>query len=424
MLKICSSKEELLSILESRAEQSSAKAEEAARAIIDEVRKNGDKALKEYTKKFDRVELDSLYLDTDEQERLISLLPKEMYETMEKAAENIRRFHLKQLQRSYVDTYDGKVLGQRIMPLERVGLYIPGGTAAYPSTVLMNAIPAKVAGVKDLVLATPAKEGGINPAVAAAARICGVDKILLVGGAQGIAAMAYGTESVKRVDKIVGPGNMYVAAAKRLVFGKVDIDMIAGPSEVLVIADRYADPSYVAADLLSQAEHDVMAAVVLLSDSRELIDKVSSEVKRQLKLLPRSEIAASSVNNFGCALLVRDIKEACDISNEIAPEHLELSVKAPFEILEDITNAGSVFLGENAPEPLGDYFAGPNHVLPTNGTARFSSPLSVDGFMKKQSFLYCSREGLEAVKDDVIRFAEYEGLGAHANSVRIRFEKR
>ncbi|MBE6552353.1 MAG: histidinol dehydrogenase [Ruminococcaceae bacterium] len=422
MLRFCKNKEELLSLLGSRAEETSSKAEAAAKEIIENVRKDGDKALREYTLKFDKVELSDLYLSESEQERLISMLPAELYKTMEKAADNIRRYHEKQLQRSYVDTYDGKVLGQRIMPLERVGLYIPGGTASYPSTVLMNAIPAKVAGVKDLVLATPAKKDGISPAVAAAARICGVDKILLAGGAQGIAALAYGTESVKKVDKIVGPGNMYVAAAKRLVFGKVDIDMIAGPSEVLVIADEYANPEYVAADLLSQAEHDAMAAVVLLTDSKSLAEKVCKEVEKQLALLPRCEIAALSVNNFGCVLVTKDIKEACDISNEVAPEHLELSVKAPFEILEDIKNAGSVFLGEYSPEPLGDYFAGPNHVLPTNGTARFSSPLCVDSFMKKQSFLYCSRKGLEAVKDDVIGFAEYEGLGAHANSVRIRFK--
>jgi len=414
---------ELLELLRERADETPDEIVATVRGVLADIKKGGDKALREYGKKFDKVEREELYLTAKERAEYIDKCPKELRSTIEKAAKNIFEFHEKQKHTGYITASDGKVMGQRVIPLARVGMYVPGGTAAYPSSVLMTAIPATVAGVKSLVMTTPPKAEGLNPAVVCAAEVAGVTDILMAGGAQAVAALAYGTESVKRVDKIVGPGNIFVATAKRLVYGTVDIDMIAGPSEVLVIADDSADPKHVAADLLSQAEHDPMAASILVTTSAELLEAVKAELVRQTALLGRCEIASKSLDTNGAAVLVDSIDEAIELSNEIAPEHLELAVDAPFEILGKVTNAGSVFLGHNTPEPLGDYFAGPNHVLPTNGTARFASALSVESFVKRSSYLYYSREALGAVKDDVIRFAESEGLGAHANSVRIRFEK-
>lgn len=391
--------------------------------IIREVRENGDAALYKFTEKFDGVSLDSLYMTEDEKAELSAQVPPLLRETLDSAAANIRSFHEKQKQNSWVDIKDGTVMGQRIMPLRRVGLYVPGGTASYPSTVLMCAIPAAIAGVKEIVIATPRSGGYINPAVVYAAKITGVRDILTVGGAQAIAALAYGTKSVNRVDKIVGPGNIYVTAAKRMVYGTVDIDMMAGPSEVLIIADENADASHIAADLMSQAEHDPQAASVLITESRVLAEAVDAQLAVQLERRGRRKITEASLENFGSAVIVNSLEEAARLSDEIAPEHLELAVSDPFALLSKIHNAGSVFLGGYTPEPLGDYMAGPNHVLPTNGTARFSSALSVDSFIKKSSYLYYSREAFEKISGDVIRFAEAEGLDAHADSVRIRLKE-
>jgi len=424
MLKVYTkaNSEELLGKLRDRAENISPEIMNSVSAILDDVRKNGDEAVKRYTEKFDGVKTDDFYLSDSEKERYISLVPDELKRTIERSAENIAAFSAMQKRQGNSISGDGKLMGERIIPLSRVGIYVPGGTAAYPSSVLMNAIPARTAGVGEIVMVTPPKAGGINPAVIYAAQVAGVDKILTVGGAQAVAALAYGTESIPRVDKIVGPGNIFVAMAKKLVFGAVDIDMIAGPSEILIVADKTAEPKFVAADLLSQAEHDRMAASILVTDSGELVEKVQAELEAQLKVLPRTEIAGASVDNYGSAVILDSVEECIDFSNEVAPEHLELAVAEPLSVLDRVKNAGSVFLGEYTPEPLGDYFAGPNHVLPTNGTARFASPLSVDTFVKKSQFLCYSREALMSVKDDVIRFAESEGLGAHANSVRIRFK--
>lgn len=410
----------LLDLLAERAENISPEIMQTVANVIADVRKNGDRALLEYTEKFDRVKLDSLFISEEEQEKLIEKVPDDLKKVIDEAAENIYDFHKKQLQNSWMMNKNGKILGQIVRPIEKVGLYVPGGTAAYPSSVLMNAIPAKVAGVEKVKIVTPPKAGGINPAVVYAARKAGITEIISVGGAQAIAALAYGTESVERVDKIVGPGNIFVAMAKKLVFGAVDIDMIAGPSEVLVIADERANPAYVAADLMSQAEHDPMAAAILITTSEELAKKVCDEIEIQKAVLPRNEIIDKSLEKYGSIILVENLNKAVEISNQIAPEHLELSVANPFELLTLVKNAGSIFLGDNAPEPLGDYFAGPNHVLPTNGTARFSSALGVDSFIKKSSYLYYDSESLKQVGDKVVKFAEAEGLGAHANSIRKR----
>lgn len=412
----------LLDLLAERAENISPEIMQTVANVIADVRKNGDRALREYTEKFDKVKLESLFVSEDEQERLIRKVPDDLKEVIDEAAENIYKFHQKQLQNSWMMNEDGKILGQIVRPIEKVGLYVPGGTAAYPSSVLMNAIPAKVAGVKKVTIVTPPKPEGINPAVVYAAKKAGISEIVSVGGAQAIAALAYGTESVKRVDKIVGPGNIFVAMAKKLVFGTVDIDMIAGPSEVLVIADGRANPAYVAADLMSQAEHDPMAAAILITTSEELAKKVCAEIEIQKAALPRNTIIDQSLGKYGSIILVENLNTAVEISNEIAPEHLELAVENPFELLTLVKNAGSIFLGNNAPEPLGDYFAGPNHVLPTNGTARFSSALGVDSFIKKSSYLYYDSENLQKVGAKVIKFAEAEGLGAHANSIRKRLK--
>ena len=407
----------LMSKLADRADNIPADVLATVSKVIDDIRKGGDKALREYTSRFDKVDVGSFYLSEEETEKAMSKVDPELIATMERAADNIRSFHEKEMSRSMTDIRPGIVMGQRVMPLSRVGLYVPGGTAAYPSSVLMNAIPAKVAGVKDLVIATPPKPDGINPAVVAAAKIAGVDRIITAGGAQVIAALAYGTETIKRVDKIVGPGNIYVATAKRLVYGAVDIDMIAGPSEVLVIADSSADPAYIAADLMAQAEHDPRAAAILIVTDSSVADAVESELERQIKTLPRADVIKKSLASYGSAVVVGSADEAAELSNEIAPEHLELAVGDPFSLLGEIVNAGSVFLGLNTPEPLGDYFAGPNHVLPTNGTARFSSGLNTQSFLKRSTYLCYDRNALLGSADDVIRFARAEGLDAHANSI-------
>lgn len=393
--------------------------------IIENVINNGDKALFEYGKRFDRADLSALEVTAEEIDEAIASVSPEFIEIIREAAENIRAFHEKQVRNSFIlNEKDGVVTGQKIIPIEKVGLYVPGGTAAYPSTVLMDSIPAKIAGCNEIVMVTPpSSDGKVNPVILAAAKIAGVDRIFKVGGAQAVAALAYGTESVPKVDKIVGPGNAYVAEAKKQVFGKVSIDMIAGPSEILVVADSTSNPKFVAADLLSQAEHDKMASAVLVTDSEELAKKVSDELEAQIPLLPRKEIARASIDNNGKIIVAKDnLSLAIDIANEIAPEHLELCVDNPFDYLDKIKHAGSVFMGKYCPEALGDYFAGPNHTLPTSGTARFSSPLSVDDFVKKTQFIYYSKNALSGVADKVAYFAEKEGLSAHAKSATIRFE--
>ncbi len=392
--------------------------------IIANVRKNGDKALREYSAKFDGAELESLEVSSEEIDAAFATLEPEFVAIIEEAAENIREFHRHQIRTGFAITpRDGVVLGQRVIPLERVGLYVPGGTASYPSSVLMNCIPAKLAGCDEIVMVTPpSKDGSIKPAILVAAKIAGVDRIFKVGGAQAVAALAYSTETIPQVDKIVGPGNVFVAEAKRQVFGTVAIDMIAGPSEILVIADGTCNPKYVAADMLSQAEHDKNASAVLVTDSIDLAKAVSAELEVQIPPLSRAEIARVSVDNNGKIIVVDDLKKAIEMSNAIAPEHLEVCVDRPFDLLPLIRNAGSVFLGKNCPEALGDYFAGPNHTLPTSGTARFSSPLSVDDFVKKSSFMSYSQQALESVYEKIDAFAQKEGLQAHGKSVTVRFE--
>ena len=392
--------------------------------IIDNVKNNGDTALFEYCKKFDKAELSSLEVTEEEFDEAFGLVEPRFIEIIKKAAENITEFHKKQVRNSFIiNDNDGVVIGQKITPIEKVGLYVPGGTAAYPSTVLMDSIPAKIAGCKEICITTPPmQDGKVNPVILAAARIAGVDRVFKVGGAQAIDALAYGTETITKVDKIVGPGNAFVAEAKRQVFGLVSIDMIAGPSEILVIADSKSDPRFVAADLLSQAEHDKMASAVLVTDSMELALKVSDEIELQLSNLPRHEIARASIDTNGKIIVADNIEDVIAVSNEIAPEHLELMCDNPFDYLDKITNAGSIFMGRYCPEALGDYFAGPNHTLPTSGTARFSSPLSVDDFVKKSQYTYYTKSALEKVAQDVAFFAEKEGLSAHARSATVRFE--
>ena len=397
----------------------------AVDAVIANVRKNGDAALLEYTEKFDGVKLKTLQVKTEEIDRAVAGLDRKLLATLEQAAQNIRAFHQAQVRRDLVLTdKPGIVLGQRYTPIEKVGICVPRSPVAFPSTILMNVIPAKIAGVREIVLVTPPeKDGSVSPAALAAARIAGVDRIFKVGGAQAVAALAYGTETVPAVDKIVGPGGIFVATAKRKVFGKVGIDMIAGPSEILVLADGSCDPRWVAADLLSQAEHDVLASAVLVTDSEELAQAVQIEVERQLTLLPREPIARKSIEGSSKILLCDSLDEAIDTANRIAPEHLEICTDDPFAILSKIKNAGSIFLGKNAPEALGDYFAGPNHTLPTSGTARFSSPLGVDDFVKKSQFIYYTRDALAQVAQPIAAFAREEGLEGHARSVTVRFEE-
>ena len=391
--------------------------------IIANVVRRGDEALFEYCEKFDKVKLDAFEVSEEEIEEAFCSVDEKFLDILREAAENIREFHSHQVRSSFVITgKNGAITGQKITPIEKVGLYVPGGTAAYPSTVLMDSIPAKLAGCREIVMVTPPqKDGRVAPVILAAAKIAGVDRIFKIGGAQAVAALAYGTESVPRVDKIVGPGNAFVAEAKKQVFGRVSIDMIAGPSEILVVADGKSNPEWVAADLLSQAEHDKMASAVLVTDSQELAYKVSEELERQIPLLPRAEIARASIDNNGKIIIAEgDLSLVIDIANEIAPEHLELCVDNPFDYLDKIENAGSIFMGRYCPEALGDYFAGPNHTLPTLGTARFSSPLSVDDFVKKSQFTYYTAEALGAVADKVAYFAEQEGLSAHARSAVAR----
>lgn len=396
----------------------------AVDAIISEVRNGGDAALRRYAAKFDGAVLDSLVVTPEEMDAAAAATDPEFLETLELAAANIRAFHEKQVHKNFLlNETDGVVMGQKYTPIEKVGICVPGNTAAYPSSVLMDTIPAKIAGVGEIVMVTPPDRGGrIAPAVLAAAKIAGVTKIIKSGGAQAVAALAYGTESVPRVDKIVGPGGIFVATAKRKVFGQVSIDMIAGPSEILVLADGGCDPGWVAADLLSQAEHDRLATAVLVTNSPELAKAVQAELEVQLEQLPRRDIARASIDANGKIIVTDSLEKAVDAANLIAPEHLELCVDDPFALLHKIRNAGSIFLGRSAPEALGDYFAGPNHTLPTSGTARFSSPLSVDDFVKKSSFLYYTREALTRVAPRIADFAEREGLHAHARSVTIRME--
>lgn len=393
-------------------------------AIIADVRARGDEALRDYAKKFDRAELGDLLVSQTEIEEAFAAVGEDFIQTLRMAAANIRHFHEHQVHKDFVVTdTPGVLLGQKYTPIERAGVYVPGGTAAYPSTVLMDVIPAKVAGVKEIVMTTPAgPDGKVNPNILAAAAVAGIDLIVKTGGAQAVAALAYGTESVPAVDKIVGPGNIYVATAKRKVFGKVGIDMIAGPSEILVLADGGANPAWVAADLLSQAEHDKLATPVLVTDSEALAEAVQAELERQIPLLPRAAIARESVDTNGKIVVTDDLAKAIEAANLIAPEHLEICTEDPFAVLGSIKNAGSIFLGRNVPEALGDYFAGPNHTLPTSGTARFSSPLGVDDFVKKSSFIYYTKDALGAVQGRIADFAEREGLHAHAKSVTIRFE--
>ena len=391
--------------------------------IIANVAENGDRALREYSLRFDNCELTDIEVPTEEIEAAMSLVEPEYIEILKKAAKNIEGFHRCQVKQGFVVNTDGGiVVGQKVLPIARVGIYVPGGTAAYPSSVLMNCIPAKIAGVQNIIMCTPPSfSGGVNPVILAAAKIAGVDRVFRVGGAQAVAAMAHGTGTVPKVDKIVGPGRDFVAEAKRQVFGIVGIDMVAGPSEILVIADGSANPSHVAADMLSQAEHDTGASAVLITTSEPLAAAVAAEIERQLISLSRAQIARESIESFGKIILVDSIARAIDISNTLAPEHLEVCIDNPFDYLDSIKNAGSIFLGKNCPEALGDYFAGPNHTLPTLGTARFSSPLSVDDFVKRSSFTYYTKDALGAVSEDIAFFAEKEGLSGHARSVLSRF---
>jgi len=392
--------------------------------IIDEVRRRGDQALYEFTFRFDGAKLDSLQVTREEIEEAVQAVEPEFLEILRKAAANIRKYHQRQVRNGFViNEGDGVITGQRIIPVDRAGLYVPGGTAAYPSTVLMDSIPAKIAGVKELVMVTPPNsQGKVNPVILAAAYVAGVDRIFKVGGAQAIAALAYGTDSIPRVDKIVGPGNAFVAEAKKQVYGKVSIDMIAGPSEILIVADGKSDPRHLAADLLSQAEHDKLASAVLVTDSQELAQAVQAELEIQIPQLERAEIARASIDKNGKIIVAPNLMQAIEISNEIAPEHLELCVDDPFDYLDAVRHAGSVFMGRNCPEALGDYFAGPNHTLPTSGMARFASPLGVDDFIKKTQFTYYTRDALKRVAEDVAYFARAEGLTAHARSAVIRTE--
>ena len=415
---------EYVKLLKERNREAGRKVENAVAEILENVRRDGDRAVRMYADKFDGGAPETLELHREQDEALAEKADPLFVESLKKAAENIRDFHQRQKQQSWLTTReDGVLMGQRIRGLARVGLYVPGGTAAYPSSVLMNAIPAKIAGVGELIMATPVKGGKANPDIMAAALVAGVDRVLQVGGAHAVAAMAYGTESIPKVDKIVGPGNIYVATAKKQLYGTVDIDMVAGPSEILVLADETADACYLAADLMSQAEHDPMASSILLTTSAQLARETAAELERQVQTLSRKEIILESLKNFGAIIVCASMDEAVGFANELAPEHLEVCVRDPMEYIGRLDNAGSVFLGNYSPEPLGDYFAGPNHVLPTSGTARFFSPLSVDSFVKKSSFIYYTKSALLPQADDIIRLAEAEGLTAHANSIRVRKEE-
>ena len=415
---------EFLSKIEERSRNTNNDVTAVVTEIINNVRENGNKAVREYTIKFDGKAPENFEVSKDEIMSAVAECEPEFIVTLKKAADNIRDFHSRQKQQSWLTTKDnGVIMGQRVRGLARVGLYVPGGTAAYPSSVLMNAVPAKIAGVGEIIMVTPPmKDGKPNPNIMAAAAIAGVDRVFLMGGAQAIAALAYGTESVPKVDKIVGPGNIFVATAKKLLYGNVDIDMIAGPSEILVLADETANPKFLAADLMSQAEHDKLASAIMVTTSESLAEETVSQIERQIQMLSRKDIIEASLTNYGVIIVCDTMEKAVEMANQLAPEHLEVCCNNPLEYIGKLDNAGSVFLGNYSPEPLGDYFAGPNHVLPTSGTARFFSPLSVDSFVKKSSFIYYTENALEKDKEDIMRFAETEGLTAHANSIGVRFE--
>lgn len=414
----------LIENLKKRAGETDEKIVEIVTTILSEVKKNGDDAVREYTVRFDGGLPKKSVIEKDELQSYLDKVDDDFKNAIVNAKNNIYDFHLRQAQQSWMTTKEsGVIMGQRIRGLHRVGIYVPGGTAAYPSSVLMNAIPAKIAGVKEIIMVTPpGKDGNPNPNIMAAAAVAGVDKVFLVGGAQAVAALAYGTEKIPKVDKIVGPGNIFVATAKKLLYGIVDIDMVAGPSEILIVADKTADPAFLAADLMSQAEHDKMASAILLTTSLELAKATLHEIDKQLKYLERQVIIEESLENYGEIIVCEDLTQAIDFANELAPEHLELCVAEPLKYIGKVDNAGSVFLGNWSPEPLGDYYAGPNHVLPTSGTAKFFSPLSVDSFIKKSSFIYYTPDELRKAKDDIIKLADTEGLTAHANSIKVRFE--
>lgn len=414
----------LIDTLKKRAGETDSSIVESVTNIINEVKTRGDEAVKEFTAKFDGSVPGKMVITKEELQTYVDMVDESFKNAVINASRNIYDFHQRQSQQSWLTTQEnGVIMGQRIRGLKRVGIYVPGGTAAYPSSVLMNAVPAKIAGVEEIIMVTPpAKDGKPNPDIMAAAAIAGVDKVYLVGGAQAVAALAYGTETIPKVDKIVGPGNIFVATAKKLLYGVVDIDMVAGPSEILIVADDTAKPSFLAADLMSQAEHDKLASAILLTTSADIANETAKEIDRQLAYLERKDIIEASLNNFGEIIVCEDLQQAIDFANELAPEHLELCISEPLNYIGKLDNAGSVFLGNFSPEPLGDYYAGPNHVLPTSGTARFFSPLSVDSFIKKSSFIYYTESELSKAKDDIVKLADTEGLTAHANSIKVRFE--
>lgn len=415
----------LIESLKKRSGETDQKIVDIVTSIIQGVKEGGDDAVREYTARFDGAMPKKTVIEKDELLSYLDLVDDDFKKAIVDAKNNIYDFHQRQTQQSWLTTKEnGVIMGQRVRGLHRVGIYVPGGTAAYPSSVLMNAVPAKIAGVREIIMVTPpSKDGSPNPNIMAAAAVAGVDKVFLCGGAQAVAALAYGTEKIPKVDKIVGPGNIFVATAKKLLYGVVDIDMVAGPSEILIVADKTARPSFLAADLMSQAEHDVMASSILLTTSEAVAKATAKEIEKQIKFLERQEIIEQSLESYGEIIVCESLAQAIDFANELAPEHLELCVEEPLKYIGMLDNAGSVFLGNWSPEPLGDYFAGPNHVLPTSGTARFFSPLSVDSFVKKSSFIYYTEEELAKVKDEIVTLADSEGLTAHANSIKVRFEK-
>lgn len=414
----------LIDNLKKRAGETDEKITQIVTNIINSVKEQGDEAVREFTVRFDGSVPKKTVIEKEELQDYLDIVDEDFKSAIINAKNNIFDFHSRQAQQSWMTTKEnGVIMGQRVRGLKRVGIYVPGGTAAYPSSVLMNAIPAKIAGVEEIIMVTPpGKDGNPNPDIMAAAAVAGVDKVFLVGGAQAVAALAYGTEKIPKVDKIVGPGNIFVATAKKLLYGVVDIDMVAGPSEILIVADKTAKPSFLAADLMSQAEHDKLASAILLTTSADIAKATAKEIERQIKYLERQEIIETSLNDFGEIIVCENLDQAIKFANELAPEHLEMCVEEPLKYIGMLDNAGSVFLGNYSPEPLGDYYAGPNHVLPTSGTARFFSPLSVDSFVKKSSFIYYTQEELEAAKDDIVKLADTEGLTAHANSIKVRFE--
>ena len=420
-----SAEKALLNSLRQRSGETDKKVTASVTEILETVKARGDEAVKEYTLKFDGRCPEHMEVTRAQMDQAVADADPRFVEALTNAMENIKEFHSRQKQQSFIDAKpNGVIMGQRIRGLKRVGLYVPGGTAAYPSSVLMNAVPAKIAGVEEIIMVTPPlKDGTANPDILVAAALAGVDRIFLMGGAQAVAALAYGTETIPKVDKIVGPGNIYVATAKRILYGVVDIDMIAGPSEILVMADSTANPKFLAADLRSQAEHDVLASSILLTTDQTVAEETMKELERQMALLSRNEIIEKSLRDYGAIIVCRSVDEMVDMANELAPEHLEVMMENPLQYLGRLDNAGSVFLGQYAPEPLGDYYAGPNHVLPTSGTARFFSPLGVDSFIKKSSYIYYTEDALRAAHDDIVCIAEREQLTAHANSIKVRFER-